>query len=98
MNRSRELKIAAALLAVFLVFYFLPVGTPRFDGAVTEALELTKWYAREHVVLCLLPAFWIAGAKGFGRLGYPLGIVVSQKTRDARASPRNNAHDDADDR
>jgi hypothetical protein len=29
---------------------------------VTEALELTKWYAREHVVLCLLPAFWIAGA------------------------------------
>ena len=62
MNRSRELKIAAALLAVFLVFYFLPVGTPRFDGAVTEALELTKWYAREHVVLCLLPAFWIAGA------------------------------------
>ena len=41
---------------------FLPVGQPRFDGAVTEALELTKWYAREHVVLCLLPAFWIAGA------------------------------------
>ncbi len=27
-----------------------------------EALELTKWYAREHVILCLLPAFWIAGA------------------------------------
>jgi len=62
MNRSRELKIGAALLGVFLGFYFLPVGTPRFDGAVTEALELTKWYAREHVVLCLLPAFWIAGA------------------------------------
>ena len=47
---------------MFGAVYFLPVGTPRFDGAVTEALELTKWYAREHVVLCLLPAFWIAGA------------------------------------
>jgi uncharacterized protein len=29
---------------------------------VFEALELTRWYAREHVILCLLPAFWIAGA------------------------------------
>jgi len=57
-----ELKIFAVLAAAFGAVYFLPVGTPRFDGAVTEALELTKWYAREHVVLCLLPAFWIAGA------------------------------------
>ncbi|HET7202274.1 MAG TPA: permease [Steroidobacteraceae bacterium] len=57
-----ELRVFALLAAVFVVIYFLPVGTPRFDGAVTEALELTRWYAREHVVLCLLPAFWIAGA------------------------------------
>ena len=57
-----ELKIFAILAAIFGAVYFLPVGTPRFDGAITEALELTKWYAREHVVLCLLPAFWIAGA------------------------------------
>ena len=57
-----EIKVFAALAAAFAVIYFLPVGQPRFDGALTEALELTKWYAREHVVLCLLPAFWIAGA------------------------------------
>ncbi len=57
-----ELKIFGLLAAVFAAVYFLPVGQPRFDRAVTEALELTKWYAREHVVLCLLPAFWIAGA------------------------------------
>ena len=57
-----EFRIFGALAAVFAALYFLPVGQPRFDGAVTEALELTKWYAREHVVLCLLPAFWIAGA------------------------------------
>lgn len=59
---KRELKIFAWLAAVFAGVYFLPVGTPRFDKAVFEALELTKWYAREHVILCLLPAFWIAGA------------------------------------
>jgi uncharacterized membrane protein YraQ (UPF0718 family) len=57
-----ELKIFGLLAAVFAAVYFLPVGNPRFDGAVTEALDLTRWYAREHVVLCLLPAFWIAGA------------------------------------
>jgi uncharacterized membrane protein YraQ (UPF0718 family) len=59
---KRELEIFAWLSAVFAGVYFLPVGTPRFDKAVFEALELTKWYAREHVILCLLPAFWIAGA------------------------------------
>jgi hypothetical protein len=57
-----ELKVFGWLAAAFAAVYYMPVGTPRFDGAVTEALELTKWYAREHVVLCLLPAFWIAGA------------------------------------
>ena len=61
MNTRREAKIALGLVAAFLGFYYLPVGEARFDKALTEALELTKWYAREHVVLCLLPAFWIAG-------------------------------------
>lgn len=62
MNQKNEFKLAFYLGAVFLIFYFLPVGTQRFDTAIVEAFELTKWYAREHVVLCLLPAFWIAGA------------------------------------
>lgn len=64
MNLRQELKLFAAMAATFGVFYFLPLGTPRFDGAVVEALALTKWYAQEHVILCLLPAFWIAGAIG----------------------------------
>jgi len=38
------------------------VGTPRFDQAVLEGLLLAKWYAREHVLICLVPAFFIAGA------------------------------------
>lgn len=57
-----EGKALAAIVGLFLLFYYLPVGAPRFDAAVVEALELAKWYAREHVILCLLPAFFIAGA------------------------------------
>ncbi len=58
----REWKPLLWMLAAFAVFFWLPVGSPRFDGAVTEALALTRWYAREHVLLCLVPAFFIAGA------------------------------------
>ena len=47
---------------VFLVIYFIPAGTARFDNAILEAVRLTNWYAQEHVILCLLPAFVIAGA------------------------------------
>ena len=61
-NWKTEWKSLAWIAAAFTVFFWLPVGWPRFDGAVTEALALTKWYAREHVLLCLVPAFFIAGA------------------------------------
>ncbi len=61
---NKEVKIFLGLLAAFLGLYILPVGHPRFDGAVLEALHLAKWYAREHVLLCLVPAFFIAGAIG----------------------------------
>ena len=57
-----EWKPLAWMAAAFAVFFWLPAGWPRFDGAVTEALALTRWYAREHVLLCLVPAFFIAGA------------------------------------
>ena len=50
------------MLGLFLLAFFLPVGMPRFDNAVLEGLALLNWYAREHVVLCLIPAFFIAGA------------------------------------
>src|SRR3972149_3284938 len=43
-------------------FYYLPLETGRFQSALQEALYLTKWYAQEHVILCLVPAFFIAGA------------------------------------
>jgi hypothetical protein len=50
------------IVGIFLVFFWLPVGNHRFTGAVIESLALAKWYAREHVILCLVPAFFIAGA------------------------------------
>lgn len=71
MDKKKELTVLALMAATFAAFYFLPLGTPRFDGAVDEALALTKWYMREHVILCLLPAFWIAGA---------IGAFVSQQS------------------
>lgn len=57
----RELSILAGFAALFAGLYYLPVGVPRFDNALREGLELTKWYAREHVLLCLVPALFIAG-------------------------------------
>jgi hypothetical protein len=68
-NWKKEWKALAVMLSVFLAFYFLPVGSGRFQNAAIEALALTKWYAREHVLLCLVPAFFIAGA---------IGVFVSQ--------------------
>ncbi len=50
------------ILAVFAACWFLPTGSERFWGALRESLMLAKWYAREHVLLCLVPAFFIAGA------------------------------------
>lgn len=59
MNAGYKLLI---VIATFLGCYFLPVESARFNNAVLEALALVKWYAREHVLLCLVPAFFIAGA------------------------------------
>jgi uncharacterized membrane protein YraQ (UPF0718 family) len=62
MRFKDELKPLVILTSVFLLFFYLPVGNPRFDSAILEAFYLAKWYAREHVVFCLIPAFFIAGA------------------------------------
>jgi uncharacterized membrane protein YraQ (UPF0718 family) len=61
MELKKELKIFAWILGFFLFAYFMPIGTERFNNALLEAFELTKWYAQEHVLLCLVPAFFIAG-------------------------------------
>lgn len=50
------------LLAAFLAAYFVPFGHPRVSGAVLEAFHMLQEYARQHVLLCLVPALFIAGA------------------------------------
>ena len=65
----KEMKVLCWLIGIFVALYYLPVETVRFQGAVIESFKLAKWYAREHVLLCLVPAFFIAGA---------IGVFVSQ--------------------
>jgi len=62
MEWKKEGKILGYIATVFAIIYFLPVGNNKFDNAILESLYLVKWYAREHVLLCLIPAFFIAGA------------------------------------
>ncbi len=49
------------MVAVFIFAYFMPLEGARFKEAIMAMFDLTKWYAREHVILCLIPAFFIAG-------------------------------------
>ncbi len=58
----KEWKKFLYVVAAFLTCFYLPVENLRFTNAIFEALALVKWYAREHVLLCLVPAFFIAGA------------------------------------
>ena len=62
MKWKKEGKILGYISIIFTIIYFLPVGNGRFDSSILESLYLVKWYAREHVLLCLIPAFFIAGA------------------------------------
>ncbi len=58
----KEWKKLLYIIAAFLACFYLPIENIRFSGGIFEALALVKWYAREHVLLCLVPAFFIAGA------------------------------------
>jgi uncharacterized protein len=58
----KERNIFLLMAAAFLACFYLPVELLPFRNPVFEALALVRWYAREHVLLCLVPAFFIAGA------------------------------------
>ncbi|RMF69203.1 MAG: hypothetical protein D6743_02230 [Calditrichaeota bacterium] len=61
MNWREEYKPFLWLLGFFLFAYFMPVHNARFVLAIHEAFALVNWYAQKHVLLCLVPAFFIAG-------------------------------------
>jgi hypothetical protein len=50
------------LFGVFLFAYFVPFSSQRVSGAIQESFLMLSEYARQHVLLCLVPAFFIAGA------------------------------------
>jgi uncharacterized membrane protein YraQ (UPF0718 family) len=62
MDWKREWKPLAIIVAVFLLLFYLPIESSRFQESILEAFALAGWYAKEHVILCLVPAFFIAGA------------------------------------
>jgi len=61
MNWKEEYKPFLWILGFFLFAYFMPISNIGFKEAIFSAFELTKWYTQEHVLLCLVPAFFIAG-------------------------------------
>jgi len=69
METKKEIKILIWIAVIFGAAFFLPIESARFSTAIDATLDLVKWYAREHVILCLLPAFFIAGV---------ISIFVSQ--------------------
>ena len=63
---QKEWRPLVLIVAGFLLCFYLPVEllsrATNLGNAFWEALYLVRWYAQEHVILCLIPAFFIAGA------------------------------------
>ncbi len=61
-----EWQAVSLITAVFILCFYLPMeylqASERLAGSFWQALYLVRWYAQEHVLLCLIPAFIIAGA------------------------------------
>ncbi len=50
------------IVSVFLGCYYIPWDHPTIRQSGLEAFMMLQEYAREHVLTCLIPAFFIAGA------------------------------------
>lgn len=62
MDALKERTKFILIVAGFLTAFYLPVSQPRVQGAILEAFQMLQEYAQQHVLLCLVPAFFIAGA------------------------------------
>ncbi len=56
--------ILLGLAAVFVAIYFIPWDASRVTTGILEGFQMLGEYARLHVLLCLVPAMFIAGAIG----------------------------------
>jgi len=58
----KERNIFLLIAGLFLGFYFMPIDSDIFNNAILSGFKLLHDYARQHVLTCLVPAFFIAGA------------------------------------
>lgn len=59
---NSDIKKLLLIIGAFLVFYFMPENLGRVSLGLNESVLMMSDYARQHVLLCLIPAFFIAGA------------------------------------
>jgi len=59
MNWKEQYKSFLWILGFFLFAYFMPIEKESFSTAILSAFDLAKWYAQEHVLLCLVPALLV---------------------------------------
>lgn len=59
---EKKNRVLVLLAGIFLFAYFVPFASERVSAAVQESFLMLSEYAQEHVLLCLVPAFFIAGA------------------------------------
>ncbi len=57
-----KLKKLSLYIGVFALIYFIPFTAETVQQSILEAFAMMQYYAREHVLTCLIPAFFIAGA------------------------------------
>jgi uncharacterized protein len=50
------------IILVFVILYFIPANSDWFQNSILSAFNLLSEYAKEHVLTCLVPALFIAGA------------------------------------
>lgn len=55
-------KRAALFALIFVAIFFIPLDNPIVTDSILESFYMLQEYAREHVLFCLIPAFFIAGA------------------------------------
>ncbi|MCX6709719.1 MAG: permease [Candidatus Woesearchaeota archaeon] len=57
-----DVKILLSIIAVLSVFYLIPKGSVWFESSFLSGISMLQDYARLHVITCLIPALFIAGA------------------------------------
>ncbi len=59
---KKDWTILSIIIAVFSIFYFIPYNSTWFNNSVISGVNLLNDYAKQHVLTCLIPALFIAGA------------------------------------